>query len=574
MFNPLSALNPLLRFINSFRLGFVDEETVKGAASGAAAGTAISPGIGTVIGAGLGALGSYLGSREEAKGLDAQAAAMRDIAAEEGRRFDLSRIEEQRRYELGRQDVAPYRETGTSYLPYLEYLTTGRAPTLTAEEQRAIEMEPTYSPGGTVTYSPIVGGAYGTAQPSAGIVGETEYLESGVPKWLDELQRGVDISDPVAAEAIQEATGLGYAITTPENPQMTRGGLAPGRGPTWLPRHEQELQTATGGYLDDPLTDPLSPEYIAAMRGEIDPLTDPLSPEYIAFMRGEADRPMSVGRGLGLGAGDELKAIRDTGFTTSLLPQDRGAPPPSAADTKARAERIVDFDRDNIKQGLISQIEQNISRLRGGGQVVGEAVPGIEESRIQGLRQRGLAKQELAGRISAGTAGFEDSPMYTYQLEKGREAVDKYYASRGGYRSSGARNALANLEQALAAEESEKHYGRVMNLANLGMHGAGIGMQQPYTGSGTMAQIGTQQGAISAAQGRQRGSLYSNLGALPLQGMSTYYSLAGLPRGGGGGAPVSAPVQDPGLSYSGPATGAGQYYSQKTTDYERLGPVY
>lgn len=131
---------------------------------------------------------------------------------------------------------------------------------------------------------------------------------------------------------------------------------------------------------------------------------------------------------------------------------------------------------------------------------------------------------------------YKTSPLTKLQLTETQDALNKQLASRGLYNSGAGVEALRKNNESIMANEADKQYGRIYNLANLGMNqstlntGANIansaagnaittGANSANVASNlgnTLANIYTNGAANAAnsliAQGSTRSGLYSTLG--------------------------------------------------------------
>jgi hypothetical protein len=142
-----------------------------------------------------------------------------------------------------------------------------------------------------------------------------------------------------------------------------------------------------------------------------------------------------------------------------------------------------------------------------------------------------LARQQAIQRIGEG-GGLPVSPLYDWQKEQITEDINRQLAARGRSSSTFGANVLSDAYRGLAAEESQRQYGRLLDLTNIGrgaqgsVSGFGAG-----AASGAGNALGMAGGALGAGQQQAaniRGSTYANLGALPLQLYSQYQYLNAL----------------------------------------------
>jgi hypothetical protein len=142
-----------------------------------------------------------------------------------------------------------------------------------------------------------------------------------------------------------------------------------------------------------------------------------------------------------------------------------------------------------------------------------------------------MARQQAIGAIEEG-GGLPVSPLYDWQKEQITEDINRQLAARGRSSSTFGANVLSDAYRGLAAEESQRQYGRLLDLTNIGrgaqgsVSGFGAG-----AASGAGNALGMAGGALGAGQQQAaniRGSTYANLGALPLQLYSQYQYLNAL----------------------------------------------
>lgn len=130
------------------------------------------------------------------------------------------------------------------------------------------------------------------------------------------------------------------------------------------------------------------------------------------------------------------------------------------------------------------------------------------------------------------------SPAYQYQLEKGTEAIGKSLAARGQYASGAGIQAETELAERLGAGETEKMYGRLMDLYNIGQRTSG----ETYGRQMDIARLGagTAGGAAGAAQaggarvadiqmqkGAGQAGMYSSLANIGMAGIGAYQQQKG-----------------------------------------------
>lgn len=145
-------------------------------------------------------------------------------------------------------------------------------------------------------------------------------------------------------------------------------------------------------------------------------------------------------------------------------------------------------------------------------------------SRLADLQGR-QRQADAYGRISSGDF-LQESPLYRWQQEQGEKSIDRSMAARGLYGSSAATNALSNFQRGLGAEESERQYGRVAGMVDMGRGGANSYMSNRSATAGNTGNLAINlgnnlsQNALRA--GDNRSSMFQSLGELPMNAMETY----------------------------------------------------
>lgn len=130
------------------------------------------------------------------------------------------------------------------------------------------------------------------------------------------------------------------------------------------------------------------------------------------------------------------------------------------------------------------------------------------------------------------------SPAYQYQLEKGTEAIGTSLAARGLYGSGAGIQAETELAERLGVGESEKMYGRLMDLYNIGQRTSGekYGRQMDIArlgaGSAAGAAGATQAGGARMADiqmqaGGAQAGMYSSLANIGMAGVGAYQQQQG-----------------------------------------------
>lgn len=169
-----------------------------------------------------------------------------------------------------------------------------------------------------------------------------------------------------------------------------------------------------------------------------------------------------------------------------------------------------------------------------------EGIEGASDATLQGTRESIASQERQLERLielqepfrEAGITALPqlsefagqditETPAYQLQQEEGEEAINRAAAARGGFGGSSTVERLGEFNRRLMASETDKQFGRLLNLVDIGR---GAATTQGSAGMQTGANIGatTMQGAgnlanLSLMGGQSRASTYSNLGALPLQ---------------------------------------------------------
>ena len=155
----------------------------------------------------------------------------------------------------------------------------------------------------------------------------------------------------------------------------------------------------------------------------------------------------------------------------------------------------------------------------------------------QGQYRTLLAERFAAGVTPAGGGGagagagdenrpnFKESEMYQWQLKQGEKQMRRYLGAKGRTNSTYGFNTMRDFYQSLAAQEAEKNYSRVANLATMGQNAAtqsGIWAQQAGSQmSNTVASGGRTQAGLVPNQA----SIWSGIGGAVGSGVETYSDL-------------------------------------------------
>lgn len=138
-------------------------------------------------------------------------------------------------------------------------------------------------------------------------------------------------------------------------------------------------------------------------------------------------------------------------------------------------------------------------------------------ARLQDLENQYAATQAMD---SVGENGVIQTPGYEWQKQQGEEAVNRSLAARGMYNSRVGTNALSDFNQNLNSNTYQQQVSNLYNLSNLGR---GAATTSASMGQNTAANVGNTYmnagNSISqgiANQGQTEGSMWSNLGSIPL----------------------------------------------------------
>lgn len=114
---------------------------------------------------------------------------------------------------------------------------------------------------------------------------------------------------------------------------------------------------------------------------------------------------------------------------------------------------------------------------------------------------------------------IEDSPMYTWQKDKGTKALNQQLAARGLYNSGAGVQSLSDFYSRLGAEESQRQYARVLDAANIG-RGAATG--QSAAAMSTGQSLGNLYYNTGNNLGQNRQGLYEGVGNQVVSGIGSY----------------------------------------------------
>lgn len=139
--------------------------------------------------------------------------------------------------------------------------------------------------------------------------------------------------------------------------------------------------------------------------------------------------------------------------------------------------------------------------------------------------QNAMARKSAINALQGGWTPRE-SPMYRWQAQQLEKNLGRQLSARGRSNSSFGVNAFREGYQALAAQEADKQYGRLLDLVNIGRGAAGNvsnagASAASNAGNALMAAGNAQaQGILGASQAQS--SLYGNLGALGINTIANY----------------------------------------------------
>jgi len=152
------------------------------------------------------------------------------------------------------------------------------------------------------------------------------------------------------------------------------------------------------------------------------------------------------------------------------------------------------------------------------------------------FREMGLAAIPELQKLTLEGMSPEDvqlSELYKYQQEQGEESINRAAAARGGFGNTATVERIGEFNKSLLAEEiertSNRQYGRLLDLVNIGRGAATTSGAAGTDAAGNISSLYTNQGAnlsnLAMQQGVNQTSMYSNLGALPLQAVDMAYKM-------------------------------------------------
>jgi hypothetical protein len=139
------------------------------------------------------------------------------------------------------------------------------------------------------------------------------------------------------------------------------------------------------------------------------------------------------------------------------------------------------------------------------------------------FRQAGMEALPSLSALSRGD--ITKTPQFLLQQQEGTEAIDKAAAARGGFGSTSTVRSIGEFNRRLLGSESDKQYGRLLDLVNIGRGAAtNQGSAAMATGAGisqTQSQAGTNLANLQFSGAQNRASTYANLGSIPSQTISS-----------------------------------------------------
>lgn len=167
----------------------------------------------------------------------------------------------------------------------------------------------------------------------------------------------------------------------------------------------------------------------------------------------------------------------------------------------------------------------------------------------QPYREAGTAILPTLGAYAAGLSpgratlqGLVDKGMYDWQAQQLNKQLNAQLAARGRYDSGAGLKVIGDAQRALGAQEAEKQfgrqltlenmdYGRLLDLANMGMGaasgGAGIAQNQGTTLANLYTGLGQAQAQGTSAMGNATASMYGGANKALQGGLANLYSQMG-----------------------------------------------
>lgn len=139
------------------------------------------------------------------------------------------------------------------------------------------------------------------------------------------------------------------------------------------------------------------------------------------------------------------------------------------------------------------------------------------------FRQAGV--EQLPRLTDMAQEDITKTPQFLLQQEEGEEAINRAAAARGGFGGTPTVERLGEFNRRLLASESDKQYGRLLDLVNVGRGAATTqGSAALSTGAGvagTQMQTGARMAELDVLGAQNRGSTYANVGNIPSQTISS-----------------------------------------------------
>lgn len=204
-----------------------------------------------------------------------------------------------------------------------------------------------------------------------------------------------------------------------------------------------------------------------------------------------------------------------TGVTPTMSPQEQQDFARLSGMGMQNAPQLSQGGPGNALSGPINAITGSVQ------QAMNQPLSLQDQSRLAALQ----GKSDIINMINQGGA-FQADPLYNWEQQQGEKAINRAFAQRGGYNSSGAINALSDFNQGLGAQATQRKIGNLMSLVNIGTGGAtatgNAAMNQGNALAGIQQNLGANQAGLQVQQGQNQASLYSGLGALPLNAYNAY----------------------------------------------------
>jgi hypothetical protein len=129
--------------------------------------------------------------------------------------------------------------------------------------------------------------------------------------------------------------------------------------------------------------------------------------------------------------------------------------------------------------------------------------------------------ESLPQLLSMSRADITKSPQFKLQQDEGEEGIDRAAAARGGFGNTATVERLGEFNRRLLSSESDKQYGRLLDLVNIGRGAATTQGAAGQTTGTNISNIGTATGTnlanLEVLGAQNRASTYANIGNLPGQ---------------------------------------------------------